>query len=146
MLIESCKAKTTPEPTPLGEYRGFKMELAFDTFSREYAVKLKGHITHSVTLGTDVYGNITRIDNAIDNLETRLTQVKADLVNIKTQLETAKKEVEKPFAQEEELKQKTARLNELNAMLNVDKRENEIVGGEPDEGEQPTKSRDRDSR
>ena len=146
VLIESCKAKTTPEPTPLGEYRGFKMELAFDTFSREYAVKLKGHITHSVTLGTDVYGNITRIDNAIDNLETRLTQVKADLVNIKTQLETAKKEVEKPFAQEEELKQKTARLNELNAMLNVDKRENEIVGGEPDEGEQPTKSRDRDSR
>ena len=146
VLIESCKAKTTPEPTPLGEYRGFKMELAFDTFSREYAVKLKGHITHSVPLGTDIYGNITRIDNALDNLETRLTQVKADLDNIKTQLETAKIEVEKPFAQEEELKQKTARLNELNAMLNVDKRENEIVGGEPDEGEQPTKSRDRDCR
>ena len=146
VLIESCKAKTTPEPTPLGEYRGFKMELAFDTFTREYEVKLKGHFTHSVSLGTDVYGNITRIDNAIDNLETRLNQAKADLENTKTQLETAKVEVEKPFAQEDELKQKTARLNELNALLNVDKRENEIVGGEPDEGEQPTKSRDRDSR
>ena len=146
VLIEACKAKTTPEPTPLGEYRGFKMELAFDTFTREYAVKLKGNITHSVTLGTDVYGNITRIDNAIDNLEIRLNQAKADLDNIKKQLETAKVEVEKPFAQEDELKQKTARLNELNALLNVDKRENEIVGGEPDEGEQPTKSRDRDSR
>ena len=73
VLIESRKAKTTPEPTPLGEYRGFKMELAFDTFTREYEVKLKGHFTHSVSLfGTDVYGNITRIDNAIDNLETRL--------------------------------------------------------------------------
>ncbi len=146
VLIEACKAKTTPEPTPLGEYRGFKMELAFDTFTREYAVMLKGNITHSVTLGTDVYGNITRIDNAIDNLEIRLNQAKADLDNIKKQLETAKVEVEKPFAQEDELKQKTARLNELNALLNVDKRENEIVGGEPDEGEQPTKSRDRDSR
>ena len=146
VLIESCKAKTTPEPTPLGEYRGFKMELAFDTFTREYEVKLKGHFTHSVSLGTDVYGNITRIDNAIDNLETRLNQAKADLENTKTQLETAKIEVEKPFAQEEELKQKMARLNELNALLNVDKRENEIVGGEPDEGEQPTKNRDRDCR
>ena len=146
VLIESCKAKTTPEPTPLGEYRGFKMELAFDTFTREYAVKLKGKITHSVTLGTDVYGNITRIDNAIDNLEIRLNQAKADLENIKKQLETAKVEVEKPFAQEDELKQKTARLNELNALLNVDKRENEIVGGEPDEGDIPSKSRDRDCR
>ena len=146
VLIESCKAKTTPEPTPLGEYRGFKMELAFDTFTREYEVKLKGHFTHSVSLGTDVYGNITRIDNAIDNLETRLNQAKADLENTKTQLETAKVEVEKPFAQEEELKQKMARLNELNALLNVDKRENEIVSGEPDEGEQPTKNRDRDCR
>ena len=146
VLIESCKAKTTPEPTPLGEYRGFKMELAFDTFTREYEVKLKGHFTHSVSLGTDVYGNITRIDNAIDNLETRLNQAKADLENTKTQLETAKVEVEKPFAQEEELKQKMARLNELNALLNVDKRENEIVGGEPEEGEQPTKNRDRDCR
>ena len=146
VLIEACKAKTTPEPTPLGEYRGFKMELAFDTFTREYAVKLKGNITHSVTLGTDVYGNITRIDNAIDNLETRLNQAKADLDNIKKQLEIAKVEVEKPFAQEEELKQKTARLNELNALLNVDKRENEIIGGEPDESEQPIKNRDRDCR
>jgi chromosome segregation ATPase len=122
------------------------MELAFDTFTREYEVKLKGHFTHSVSLGTDVYGNITRIDNAIDNLETRLNQAKADLENTKTQLETAKVEVEKPFAQEEELKQKMARLNELNALLNVDKRENEIVSGEPDEGEQPTKNRDRDCR
>lgn len=144
-IIEACKAKTTPEPTPLGEYRDFKMELEFDTFTREYEVKLKGHFTHSVSLGTDVYGNITRIDNAIDNLETRLNQAKADLENTKTQLETAKVEVEKPFAQEEELKQKMARLNELNALLNVDKRENEIVGGEPDEGDLPP-TRNRNDR
>lgn len=146
VLIEACKSKNTPEPTPLGEYRGFKMELAFDTFAREYEVKLKAHFTHNVKLGTDVYGNITRIDNAIDNIEVRLKQAQSDLENTKTQLETAKVEVEKPFAQEEELKQKLARLNELNAMLNVDKRENEIVGGEPDEGEAPTKSRNRDCR
>ena len=122
------------------------MNLAFDTFSREYEVKLKGHFTHSVKLGTDVYGNITRIDNVIDNIEARLKQAQADLENTKTQLETAKIEVEKPFVQEEELKQKLARLSELNALLNVDKRENEIIGSEPDEGEMPIKGINRDCR
>lgn len=116
VIIEACKAKTTSEPTSLGEYRGFKMELEFDTFERAYAVKLKGHFTHSVTLGTDVYGNITRIDNAVDNIETRLHKAEEKLENTKAQLETAKVEVEKPFAQEDELKQKMARLTELNGI------------------------------
>lgn len=143
VIIEACKAKTTSEPTPLGEYRGFKMELEFDTFERAYAVKLKGHFTHSVTLGTDVYGNITRIDNAVDNIETRLNKAEEKLENTKAQLETAKVEVEKPFAQEDELKQKMTRLTELNALLDMDKGDTPVVGGEPDEGDlPPTRSRD----
>ena len=142
VIIEACKAKTTSEPTPLGEYRGFEMELEFDTFERAYAVKLKGHFTHSVTLGTDVYGNITRIDNAVDNIETRLHKAEEQLENTKAQLETAKVEVEKPFAQEDELKQKMARLTELNALLDMDKGDTPVVGGEPDEGDlPPTRSR-----
>lgn len=143
VIIEACKAKTTSEPTPLGEYRGFKMELEFDTFERAYAVKLKGHFTHSITLGTDVYGNITRIDNAVDNIETRLHKAEEQLENTKAQLETAKVEVEKPFAQEDELKQKMTRLTELNALLDMDKGDTPVLGGEPDEGDlPPTRSRD----
>lgn len=143
VIIEACKAKTTSEPTPLGEYRGFKMELEFDTFERAYAVKLKGHFTHFITLGTDVYGNITRIDNAVDNIETRLHKAEEQLENTKAQLETAKVEVEKPFAQEDELKQKMTRLTELNALLDMDKGDTPVVGGEPDEGDlPPTRSRD----
>jgi N12 class adenine-specific DNA methylase/ribosome-associated translation inhibitor RaiA len=145
VVIEACKAKTTSEPTPLGEYRGFKMELEFDTFERAYAVKLKGHFTHSVTLGTDVYGNITRIDNAVDNIETRLHKAEEKLENTKAQLETAKVEVEKPFAQEDELKQKMARLTELNALLDMDKGDTPVLGGEPDEGDLPP-TRNRNDR
>ena len=143
VIIEACKAKTTSEPTPLGEYRGFKMELEFDTFERAYAVKLKGHFTHSITLGTDIYGNITRIDNAVDNIEARLHKAEEQLENTKAQFETAKVEVEKPFAQEGELKQKMTRLTELNALLDMDKGDTPVVGGEPDEGDlPPTRSRD----
>ena len=145
VIIEACKAKTTSEPTPLGEYRGFKMELEFDTFERAYAVKLKGHFTHSITLGTDIYGNITRIDNAVDNIEARLHKAEEQLENTKAQFEIAKVEVEKPFAQEDELKQKMARLTELNALLDMDKGDTPVVGGEPDEGDLPP-TRNRNDR
>ena len=145
VIIEACKAKTTSEPTPLGEYRGFKMELEFDTFERAYAVKLKGHFTHSITLGTDIYGNITRIDNAVDNIEARLHKAEEQLENTKAQFETAKVEVEKPFAQEDELKKKMARLTELNALLDMDKGDTPVVGGEPDEGDLPP-TRNRNDR
>jgi predicted nucleic acid-binding Zn-ribbon protein len=83
-----------------------------------------------VKLGIDVHGNITRLDNALDGMEKRLERAGSDLENIQKQFETAKVEVKKPFAQEKELRTKTARLNELNALLDVDKRDNELVGGE----------------
>ncbi len=145
-ILDACQAMTSPDPVPLGEYRGFQTELSFDTFEKEYKVKLKGELGYSVSLGTDTFGNITRLDNALEGLVKRLEINEQELDNVKKQFEIAKVDVEKPFNQEEELKTKTARLNELNALLNVDKRENEIVGGEPDEGdEEPTlKSKDRE--
>ena len=141
-ILEACKAMTNPEPIPLGEYRGFTMELYFE--AREYKVRLKGELGYPVTLGTDTFGNITRLDNALEGLPKRLEMNEMELDNIKKQFETAKVDVERPFPQEEELKAKTDRLNELNALLNVDKRENEIVGGEPDEGEEPPEKKPRD--
>ena len=130
----------------ISELFAAQTELSFDTFAKEYKVNLKGELGYSVSLGTDTFGNITRLDNALEGLPKRLEINEQELENVKTQFETAKVDVEKPFNQEEELKTKTARLNELNALLNVDKRENEIVGGEPDEGdEEPTpKSKDRE--
>ena len=141
-ILEACKAMTNPEPIPLGEYRGFTMELYFE--AREYKVRLKGELGYPVTLGTDTFGNITRLDNVLEGLPKRLEMNEMELDNIKKQFETAKIDVERPFPQEEELKAKTDRLNELNALLNVDKRENEIVGGEPDEGDKPPEKKPRD--
>ena len=141
-ILEACKAMTNPEPIPLGEYRGFTMELYFE--AREYKVRLKGELGYPVTLGTDTFGNITRLDNALEGLPKRLEMNEMELDNLKKQFETAKVDVERPFPQEEELKTKTARLNELNVLLNVDKRENEIVGGEPDEGDEPPEKKPRD--
>ena len=141
-ILEVCKAMTNPEPIPLGEYRGFTMELYFE--AREYKVRLKGELGYPVTLGTDTFGNITRLDNALEGLPKRLEMNEMELDNLKKQFETAKVDVERPFPQEEELKTKTARLNELNVLLNVDKRENEIVGGEPDEGDEPPEKKPRD--
>ena len=142
-ILEMCKTMTSPDPIPLGEYRGFQMELLFDTVERNYVVRLKGETSRNVPLGEDIHGNITRIDNGIERFAETLADTRNELENIQNQFETAKKEVEKPFTKEEELKAKTARLDELNILLNMDKRENEIVGGEPDEGDDVTIQKDK---
>ena len=134
-IINACKSMNSPAAIPLGEYRGFQMELYFDTVQRNYVVKLKGETSRDVPLGDDAHGNIVRIDNGIERFEEALADTKNSLENTEKQFETAKQEIEKPFAKEEELRAKTARLDELNILLNMDKKENEIVGGEPDEGE-----------
>ena len=136
-IIETCKQMNSPDPIPLGKYRGFETELLFNTAERNYEVRLKGETSRNVSLGDDAHGNIIRLDNGIDRFAESLSLAENDLENTKNQLETAKKEVQKPFIQEEELKTKLARLDELNILLNMDKRDNEIVGGEPDEGEVP---------
>ncbi len=134
-IINACKSMNSPDAIPLGEYRGFQMELYFDTVQRNYVVKLKCETSRDVPLGDDAHGNIVRIDNGIERFEETLADTKNSLENTEKQFETAKQEIEKPFVKEEELRAKTARLDELNILLNMDKKENEIVGGEPDEGE-----------
>lgn len=136
-IIEACKLMSSPEPIYLGKYRGFDMELSFDTLERTYMIKIKGSTSRNVFLGEDSYGNITRIDNGVEKFSEALSFAENELANTKAQFETAKTEVEKPFVQDEELKTKLARLDELNILLNMDKTENEIVGGEPDESEVP---------
>ena len=115
---------------PLGEYRGFQMELSFDPFYKDYTVKLSGVRDCGISLGTDVFGNIQRLDNLLNNFEYQLKSAQNDLTTYETQLASAKVEVEKPFPQEDELKRKSTRLDELNILLNMDKQENEIVDGD----------------
>lgn len=144
-ILGLCKSMTTPDPISIGQYRGFDMELSFDTFSREYKITLIHQLRHTVTLGTDIFGNIQRLDNALGAFEERMAACVEQLENTYIQLENAKVEVQKPFPQEEELKTKTERLNELNALLNLDKKENEIVDGERGE-EEPQRSSDERER
>ena len=143
-ILGLCKSMTSPDPIPIGQYRGFDMELSFDTFSREYKITLIHQLRHTVTLGTDIFGNIQRLDNTLGAFEERMAACAEQLENTRVQLENAKAEVQKPFPQEEELKAKSERLNELNAMLNLDKRENEIVDGERGEEEPQKSSADRE--
>ena len=126
-IIEACKAMTNPEPVMLGLYRGFSMDLSFDTFSKEYRITLRNTLSYTVPLGTDIFGNIQRLDNMLDSLPDKLTTAKELLENTYTQLANAKAEVENPFPKEDDLKAKTKRLDELNILLNMDKRDNEIV-------------------
>ena len=140
-IIEACKQMNSPDPISLGKYRGLDTELLFNSTERTYEVKLKGATSRNITLGDDAYGNITRLDNGIEKFAESLTFAENELENTQNQFEIAKKEVQKPFAQEEDLKAKLSRLDELNILLNMDKTENEIVGGEPDESEKPQKSR-----
>ena len=134
-ILEACKAMTNPEPVMLGFYRGFSMDLSFDTFAREYRITLRNALSYIVLLGSDIYGNIQRLDNLFDSLLDKLTAAKEQLDNTYVQLDNAKTEVEKPFPKEEDLKAKTARLDELNILLNMDKRDNEIVDGEREDSD-----------
>ena len=104
-LIERCKKMTSEEPVNIGDYRGFSMELSFDSFQKLFYVTLVGSLSYKVELGTDVFGNIQRIDNAIDGLEKRLEISKEELANTNTQFETAKAEAKRPFPQEAELQE-----------------------------------------
>lgn len=134
-LIKACKAMTSPEPIRVGNYRGFDLELSFDSFSKVYVLTLVGQLRYNVELGTDPIGNITRTENVIDGFRKNLEACREQLATVQSQLEAAKIEVQKPFAQEDELTQKLARLAELNAHLNLDEKESVLLDGEPDEGE-----------
>ena len=116
-IIDACKEMTSPDPIPLGKYRGFDLELSIESFEKAYQVKIKGSLSRYISLGTDAIGNIARIDNAIEKIPERLEAKKQELKTIQQQFATAKTEVEKPFDKEEELAEKTARLRVVNRLL-----------------------------
>ena len=140
-LLTMCQTMLSPEATQIGSYRGLTLELSFDTFAREYRLTMIGQLRHTVTLGTDVFGNLQRMDNALEGLPIKEQTCREQLSNLQTQLETAKAEVQKPFPRETELNTKTARLEELNSLLNLDHKEPEIVDTEPDEDQRPPERR-----
>ena len=140
-LLTMCQTMLSPEATQVGSYRGLTLELSFNTFAREYRLTMIGQLRHTVTLGTDVFGNLQRMDNALEGLPIKEQACREQLSNLQTQLETAKAEVQKPFPREAELNTKTARLEELNSLLNLDHKEPEIVDAEPDEDQRPPERR-----
>ena len=119
-LLDACKEVKASDPVSVGSYRGFAMSVSFDAFRQEYMLLLKGEMTHRATLGTDPRGNLTRIDNALAQMPQRLEAVKNQLDNLYQQQAAAKAEVGKPFPQEQELRDKSARLAELDVLLNID--------------------------
>ena len=120
ILLAACKDTKSADPVLLGSYRGFQMELSFDSFRNEFDVTLKGAVSHRVALGTDARGNITRLDNALAGIPERLERANEQLNNLYNQQEAAKAEVGKPFPQEAELTAKSQRLAELDAALNTE--------------------------
>ena len=134
-LIETCKAQTSPEPREVGSYRGFTLLLSYDTFGKTFQLTLKGTLSHTIELGSDIHGNIQRMENVLEVFPARLNACEQALANLHIQIENAKAEMEKPFTQEDELKTKSARLAELDPMLNMDKRENDTLDAVPEQEE-----------
>ena len=134
-IIVACKAMTSPDPMALGEYRGFQMILSFDTFSKDYRITLSGALSHTVNLGTDIHGNITRLDNALEGFASSLEKCESRLIETKSQMKVAQQEVLRPFAQEQEYLTKSMRLKEVNSLLNMDEKDSTILDFEPDEQE-----------
>lgn len=143
-ILEVCKTKTSPELEIIGEYRGFKLELGFNSVEKQFTMTMKNKYSYSIFLGNDVYGNITRINNALDNIKDRIPDEKLRVENIEKQLENAKVEVQKPFSQEELLKEKMKKLEELNILLKLDEKEKQVLDTSNDEEIKEVKERDRD--
>ena len=137
MLISECKKTITDESKIIGEYKGFEMELKFSSFFKEYNLILRKNSVVSINLGTSELGNITRIDNALNNIPALLIKSEEELIRTKEQLEKAKEEFGKPFIQEEELKNKTKRLNEVNTLLNMNEKTRELIDDEDEEIKEP---------
>ena len=129
MLLEACRL--SPHDMELGEYRGMKMTVDYDSYRQEVKLILRGEMSHTVTMGTDVYGNLTRIENALANMPQKLEKAEERIAELERQTEQAKAELGKPFAQEKELEAKAARLAELNAALNIDEKRKEPMEKRP---------------
>ena len=131
-ILTACSSLKSKDSIAIGKYRGFAISLSYDNFSGEYRITLKANLSHSTALGTDVFGNIIRIDNLIESLEQKLEATKAALAETQIQLQNAKAEMSKPFAKEDELAEKTRRLKELNILLNLEQKDRVVM----EEGEE----------
>ena len=127
MILEICKTKESSELEEIGEYRGMKLELQINVARQEFELFIKGNFEYKISLGNDIYGNITRIDNALSNVGKDLEDSKKELENTKKQLENAKIDVKVPFDKEDELKEKSIRLDRVNALLNLNEKESIIM-------------------
>ena len=136
MLLAICKEYPLSAPVEIGSYRGFKMEVFYDTVGTNYCLNLCGKAKYKVELGSDPLGNLTRIENELAKLPARLEAAQIKLAETIEQLETAKVEVQKPFTFEEELKEKSERLNALNIELNLDKKDPAVLDAEPEQAEE----------
>jgi len=143
-ILAVCKTAKSVEGYPLGNYRGFSMQLSFDSFEKTFCIFLKGEMTHRVPIGNDARGNLTRLDNALGNIPAKLEQAETKLASLKQQQEAAMQEVGKPFPQETELATKSARLAELDAELNMDDG-NAAVRSDRDSGDNCKQDDDRPS-
>lgn len=136
MLLAICKEYPMSAPTEIGSYRGFRMEIYYDTVNAHYCMNLCGKAKHKVDLGADALGNLTRIENELSKLPARLEAAKTKKAETIAQLETAKEEIKKPFAFEDELKEKTERLNALNIELNLNEKDTSVMDTEPEQAEE----------
>lgn len=136
MLLAICKDYPMSAPTEIGSYRGFRMEIFYDTVNAHYCMNLCGKAKHKVDLGADALGNLTRIENELSKLPARLEVAKTKKAETIAQLETAKEEIKKPFAFEDELKEKTERLNALNIELNLNEKDTSVMDTEPEQAEE----------
>ena len=136
MLLAVCKENTLANPVEIGSYRGFRMEVYYDTLNTHYCLNLCGKAKHKVELGSDALGNLTRIENELAKIPIKLEVARTKRTETIEQLQTAKAEVEKPFAFEDELREKTERLNALNIELNLNEKDRSVMDTEPDQSEE----------
>lgn len=143
-ILEACKTKTNPDLEDIGEYRGFRLELGFNSVEREFTMTIKNKYSYNIMLGSDVYGNITRINNALEAIKDKIPDERLRIEDIEKQLENAKIEMQKPFPQEDLLNEKMKRLEELNILLKLDEKEKQVLDTSNEEIENNEKEKEKE--
>ena len=143
-ILEVCKSKSNPDIEDIGEYRGFRLELGFNSVEKQFTMTMRNKYSYSIFLGSDTFGNITRINNALEAIKDKIPDAKLRIEDIEKQLATAKIEVQKPFPKEEELKEKMKKLEELNILLKLDEKEKQVLDTSNDEIEDNEKDKNKD--
>ena len=143
-ILAACMAKTSGNESLIGNYMGFDLFLAYDSFSKTFKMRMEGTLSYRIDLGEDVFGNITRMDNALASIPARKQGYQRTLTELHDQERNLKEELEKPFSQEDELREKTDRLTELDALLNLDKHESDTIGEEDEDREEDAPERSND--